>query len=245
MPWSSRARIICSNGSGPKRVESFSYPTVAAAPVAEGAPAAKPTAPQEVPGIELLFTEPPPAEASVSITGQDLEDREKRGFQAGLEQGVSKGQAQAGAEFEKRLAEERAKVGTALEDFLKEKDAYYQSVEPQVVHLALSIARKVLHRELQVDPLALTGVVRVTLEKLAGGSDVKLRVPAPHAAGWKQAVRPQDCPNIRFEIVPDDLLDGPQCRIETETGTTDLSVDSQLDEIERGFLDLVQHRPGK
>ncbi|MGH9453307.1 MAG: FliH/SctL family protein [Terriglobia bacterium] len=235
MPWSSKARIMALDAGQQKGVEGFHYPA---------APEAKNSAGELRPGIELLFSEPPAAAPAPDITDKDLEERARQGFEAGREKGMAEGQAQARAEFEKALTAERAKVARALQEFTNEQDAYYRKVEPEVVRLALGIARKVLNRECQIDPLALTGIVRVTLEKLAAAGQVKLRVPAPQAAGWRNAFKPQDFPDLQFEIVPEDLLEGPQCRIETEGGATDLSINTQLDEIERGFLDLMEHRPG-
>ena len=245
MPWSSKARIMALDEARQKGVEGFHYPAVPAPPVGTGIAEGKDSAGELRPGIELLFTEPLVATVPArSITDKDLEERARQGFEAGRQQGMAEGQTQARAESEKALATERAKVARALQEFTNEQNAYYRKVEPEVVRLALGIARKVLNRECQIDPLALTGIVRVTLEKLAAAGQVKLRVPAPQAAGWRNAFRPQDFPDLQFEIVPEDLLEGPQCRIETDGGATDLSVDTQLDEIERGFLDLMEHRPG-
>ena len=50
-----------------------------------------------------------------------------------------------------------------------ERQNYYRRIEGEVVELALAIARKILHREVQIDPHALAGIVRVTLEKLDTG----------------------------------------------------------------------------
>ncbi len=50
-----------------------------------------------------------------------------------------------------------------------------------MVRLALAIARKVLHREAQLDPLLLAGVVRVALDQMQAGSRVLLRT-SPDAA---------------------------------------------------------------
>ena len=44
------------------------------------------------------------------------------------------------------------------------------------MQLALAIARKILHREAQVDPLLLAGMVRVALEKIESHTKVSVRV---------------------------------------------------------------------
>ena len=47
------------------------------------------------------------------------------------------------------------------------------------MQLALAIARKVLHREAQIDPNCLLGLVRDTLEKLQEETKMRLRVTTP------------------------------------------------------------------
>jgi hypothetical protein len=54
------------------------------------------------------------------------------------------------------------------------------------VQLALSIARKVLHREAQVDPLLLMGIVRVALERIEGATGVTLAVHPEQVPEWRQ-----------------------------------------------------------
>ena len=56
------------------------------------------------------------------------------------------------------------------EEFARERTKYFADVEAEVVKLALAIAARVLHREAELDPLLLTGVVRVALEKVAEDS---------------------------------------------------------------------------
>ena len=56
--------------------------------------------------------------------------------------------------------------------FTRDRASYFQKVEGEVVQLALGIARKILHREAQLDPLLLAGIVRVALEKIDGATGV-------------------------------------------------------------------------
>ena len=60
----------------------------------------------------------------------------------------------------------------------QERDRYLHAVEHEVVELALAVAARILRREAQMDPLLLTGAVRVALGQLSGSTEVRLRVPA-------------------------------------------------------------------
>jgi len=110
------------------------------------------------------------------------------------------------------------------------------------VDLALSIARKILHREAQVDRVVLGGVVRVALEKISGATNIRLCVHPSNADAWKQYVSQQpQMPNAP-EIVEDASLRPDQLVLRTSHGSTSMGVDSQFAEIEKGFTDLMNQR---
>jgi flagellar assembly protein FliH len=111
------------------------------------------------------------------------------------------------------------------------------------VQLALAIARKILHRETQIDPNALAGIVRVTLEKLDSGTKVALHVHPLEAADWRHyfACRLETVPAP--EVYEDASVGRGECRIETSLGSTEVGLESQLKEIETGLIDLLAERP--
>ncbi|MEJ2006633.1 MAG: FliH/SctL family protein [Acidobacteriota bacterium] len=195
---------------------------------------------------EWLWNEPgppvknSPAEPENNGSEEDLKVLEQKAWQEGFDEAT----ARAREDLEKALAEERNRLAKALSEFAERREEYFRNVEGDAVRLVLAIARKVLHREAQVDPLLLTGVVRVALDKIANGTTLKLRVPAIQANDWRDALSSLPDLDSGVEIVGDKSLTGPECLIVTETGTTDLSLEAQLAEIERGFLDLLSQRPG-
>jgi flagellar assembly protein FliH len=143
-------------------------------------------------------------------------------------------------ELEKRIVEERASVMKIGEEFRRERSKYFAGVEGEVVKLALAIAERVLHRESQLDPLLLAGVVKVALEKIAESSTV-LRVPASELEIWQQVIATDS--ESSLQLVADERLGLGECVVETNVGKVELGVSAQLKEIERGFFDLMQQRP--
>ena len=109
-------------------------------------------------------------------------------------------------------------------------------MEHEVVKLALAIAARVLRREAQVDPLFLIGAVRVVLGQLAEAIQVKLRVPADETELWSETIA--HLPNLRNtpSVISDDRLQLGECVIETEMGSVDLGVSTQLREAERSLF---------
>jgi len=118
-------------------------------------------------------------------------------------------------------------------------------VEAEAVGLAVAIARKILHREAQVDPLLLAGVVRVGLDKVAAGTSVRLRVHPTQVQAWKEFFSQQHDLQSLPELMGDPTLGPGRCLLETELGSTDLTLETQLKEIEQGFFDLLAQRPQK
>jgi flagellar biosynthesis/type III secretory pathway protein FliH len=83
----------------------------------------------------------------------------------------------------------QAQIVQSLEQFRLERQSYFHNVEGEVVRLALAIAARVLHREAHLDPLLLSGAVRVALEKLGDSSNVVMRVPPREVGHWKEFYR--------------------------------------------------------
>jgi len=160
-------------------------------------------------------------------------------------QGHEAGKAEALAMYEQQAARLRDEISKALRDFAAERDAYFQRVEEQVVRLTLAIARKILHREAQVDPLLLTGILRVALEKIGSNTNTRLRANPSDIRVWRGyfAQARENFPTP--ELIEDAEIQPGRCILETELGTTEIGLETQLKEIEQGFLDLLAQRPGQ
>ena len=169
--------------------------------------------------------------------GGPSQDREIR------EEGFRQGVAQARSEMEGAAKQQRDAVAAALADFARERQAYFLRVESEVVSLAMAVARKILRRESQVDPLLLTGLVRVALEKISASETVRLRVSNSQLRLWQDYFFGRSDLPLVPDIVSDGALEDNQCRIETDHGSTDLGVEMQLKEIEQGLVDLLAQRP--
>lgn len=145
-------------------------------------------------------------------------------------------------EYEQKASREAAQIRQALEAFLKERKEYFARVESQIVRLALSIAAKILHREAQVDPTLVAALVRIAVENMNAGSKVMVRVRPEEALHWRTCLG--DATNgPEFLVIEDPKLVAGACVLETEMGAADFSIDAQLEEVERGFLDLLAQRP--
>ena len=154
-------------------------------------------------------------------------------------EGVREGEGQARTIFEEELAQQRRRMMEVLSGFEQERSQYYSKVEVELVHFALAIAARILHREALVDRMVVAGLVKVTLEKLQHATKAVVRVRPEEAGSWRNYFQSND----QVEIVEDTSLEPRDCKLETELGSADLGLDAQLKEIEQGFFDLLAQRP--
>ena len=169
-----------------------------------------------------------------------LEARDRhfaRQLESSTRDATEQGWRQAGGEQAAWRQECVAQLKTAVEEFRADRDRYIARVEHEVVRLALAIAERILHREAQLDPLLLSGAVRVALGQLAESTEVRLRVPVAQKEMWAEIVRLMPGLPLRPEVLADEGLKECEAVLEASSGAADLGIASQLNEIERTFFD--------
>jgi flagellar biosynthesis/type III secretory pathway protein FliH len=154
-------------------------------------------------------------------------------------EGFAEGERQSAARLEEELSQERKRVADSIAEFQQQRTDYYSKVEIELVHLALAIAAKILHRESQVDRMVVAGLVKVAVERLGQKTKIVVRVRPEDADSWKHYF----CEMTNLAVVEDSALEPKACLLETELGTADLGLDAQLKEVEKGFFDLLAQRP--
>lgn len=166
---------------------------------------------------------------------QEAQARLEQVRQAAFAQGQASAAEQAAARLQPFL-DDLARMTAELAGLRRR---FRAEAEEDVVRLSLAIARRILHRELSTDPEALLGLVKAAFEKVDARETHRLRVSPEDAALLEQHRAKLDFPP-RLEIVPDPGLARASAVFETSRGHLDASVGAQLDEIERGFADLVR-----
>lgn len=147
-----------------------------------------------------------------------------------------------GQDYENKLKAARSAIASSIADFDAQRKTYFARAEAELVQLALAIAAKILHREAQIDPMLMTALVRMAIDKLKEQSSVTIRVNPRQAAKWKQSFSDPVAAR-HISIAEDASLSDLDCVLETELGSTRLGLDAQLKEVEQGFFDLMALRP--
>lgn len=155
---------------------------------------------------------------------------------AGLREGEDAGRSRAVAEIQpavERLARSAAEI-SALRGRLR------REAEADLVGLSIAIARRVLRREMTVDPEALRGVVRAALEKIEAREVSRVWAHPAHAQLLAACLREAGAAAI--EVVSDPSYELGAVVFESARGDLDASVETQLREIERGLADRLGKR---
>ena len=149
--------------------------------------------------------------------------------------GFAQGQQAAAAAAQQETAALAQKLAATLDDLVRVRDQMIRHTEKQMVQLALAVARRVLHREMSVDPTAMLTLMRVALERVSDAARVTVRLhPADHQA--VTAALADSPANDQVTVTADSRLPRGGCKVESEYGDIDAGVDAQIQEIARALL---------
>jgi flagellar assembly protein FliH len=166
------------------------------------------------------------ADAQASAGTVVAEARER-----GQQEGMIAGRAAADAEGAKVIAELLGLVESAR----VERRSILESAEPELVKLAMAIGERIVHEQIAVDPNVVLQNVRQALTRLIAREVVTLRL---HPADIETIRRHRDAIVAsndveQLRMVEDQRVDRGGVVIETEAGTIDAKIGTQLREARR------------
>ena len=171
---------------------------------------------------------------------RELDSRPRQAYQQGYNEGQAAGAQQAAA----RIDPVAAKMAESIRELALVRRRYLQQAEEDALRLAMAIARKVLHRELTVDPECLLGVVKAVFDRVDSRDVHRVRLNPDDAPIVQRHLASGGATPPRVEVTPDASLERGSVVVETSRGSLDGSISSQLAEIERGLTDLVRRSAG-
>jgi flagellar assembly protein FliH len=160
-----------------------------------------------------------------------------RARESAFQDGLRQGREQAASEV--KAATDR--FAQMLRDLSSLRRKVRNDAEMDVLKLSLAIARRILHREVATDPEAIQGLVHAALEKLQNREVSCVRVSPSSVEAVRSALeRAGSTPAI--QVLADPSLKDGGLVFETTLGELDASIDTQLQEIQRGFADRLSLR---
>jgi flagellar assembly protein FliH len=203
--------------------------------------------------LERQYLHPAPAASPAHSRSADapagagpcLEEIESQ-FRAELEaarheafrKGVEEGQRQAAAQMDALFS----RLARSIEEIAGLKPRLRAEAERELVTIALAIARRILRRELHVDPDAILGLAKAALEKASLREVSEIRLHPAHGAAIRAHLARIGAPQS-IRILEDASLEPGAVVVETARGAIDASLETQLDEISRGLADALAGGP--
>jgi flagellar assembly protein FliH len=208
-------------------------------------PVAAPPAPAAPPSAAVPTGAPPTATASNGPATPDVQVHddtlmaEHRERLAGLErEAFTKGYAQgerAGLEAGGKRAEAMLRrVAHTIEELGGLRQTLIHETEREMVQLALTLARRVVHREVTLDPELAAALAHVALERLGTNTPATIRlnpedytIVAQDSARWGGQT---------VTVVPDPSISRGGCLVESAFGSVDATIERQFDELSRALF---------
>jgi len=154
-------------------------------------------------------------------------------------EGLAAGRQQAEEQFRPAVQG----LAQTLESLARLRESIREETLQDLVHLAVSIAARVIHREVAVDPDALSGLIQAALAKLQAREISRVRVHPTMEALVRKLLEQSGAHTAAAKhlvLAPDPNLKPSEVFFETAQGILDASVETQLREIERGLIDKLE-----
>jgi flagellar assembly protein FliH len=158
------------------------------------------------------------------LTASRLEALQKQAYDEAFQQGHAEG-LKAG---EEELQQRGARYDQLLAALAKPFDLLDESVERQLVELAVTIVRQLFRREIRLDPTHVIGVVRETIRLLPIASrNIQVQLHPEDAALVRQSLAPVEGERA-WSIVEDPLISRGGCTVTTENSKIDAQAETRL-----------------
>jgi flagellar assembly protein FliH len=161
----------------------------------------------------------------------------QEGFAEGRRAGYQEGAAVARGDVERQMEAEVSRLRQLADNAVSDRVEMLQSVESQVVHLALAVASRIVQREVSLDESVVLRTVRAALRTAADATTARVRLhPLDRdflTANWP---REMERDGRRCELVQDESIQRGGCVVESGSGSVDARIATQLADVEEALV---------
>lgn len=171
---------------------------------------------------------------------------EKEGFSKGETQGRAEGKRQAHAEFEEATKTVAPALQAILEDLRDRKVSLQAEAEADLLCLAMEIARRVVRRELSVQPDCVVDIARDAIALANERGDLVAHVHPDDLLVLEEqlpALREAFTDLGRVTILADPEMQRGGVRLSARDGEIDMRIEEQFKALERALVGEVQAPP--
>lgn len=162
----------------------------------------------------------------------------QEGFYSGKLEARAAVEAELRADWAARQDALRSELDTIASEIATTREALWRGQESEMVALALDIARQVIKTEVSQNPAVIHAVLANALRRITDKENVRVRVSVSDAPRVKEAREDlmEIVDGLRFiEIVEDRRVGDGGCVIETNAGTIDAKIETQIAEVARAL----------
>jgi len=156
------------------------------------------------------------------------------------EEGLVEGRSLAQQELEAK----RTEVARLVEEIETERANFFDRMEPEVARLSVTIAEKVIARELETRPETVIDLVRTAMKRMRERESLRVRVN-PEDISLVRAARDELMAEVdgvkKLDLIDDRRVGQGGCVIESSNGILDSRIKTQLEEIERVISEAATH----
>jgi flagellar assembly protein FliH len=164
----------------------------------------------------------------------DMAQLEKAAYDNGFIQGEK-----AGLEIaEKRVEEAMKRYAEAILGVDKLRSFLHAQVEREVVKLSVEVAKKIIHREINMDTDIIQTLIHVALGHVTDKSAVTIHLnPADYNYLLEQRSELSQSEGRDLTLLADKSIDRGGCFIKTECGDIDARIEEKFREVEHAFFE--------
>ncbi len=174
------------------------------------------------------------ADSDTPESSVDLSHLEKTAYENGFLQGEK-----AGTEIaEQKVQALMRRYAESMLELTNLRSSLYAQVEREVVKLAVEVAKKIVHREIQVDRDIIQTLVRVALSHVAEKSAVTIHLsPMDYNYLLEQRSELAHSEGRDISLLADKSIERGGCLIKTECGDIDARIEEKFREVEQSFFE--------
>lgn len=156
--------------------------------------------------------------------------------QQAYDEAFQKGHAEGVAAGEQTIRQRAARYDELLRALSKPFDQLDESVEKQLVELAIAMVKQLFRREIKINPTHVIGVVRESVQLLPIASrNVQVHLHPDDASLVRESLTPAEG-EPAWSIVEDPLIAHGGCRITTDNSQIDATVEARLQAVINNIL---------
>ena len=161
------------------------------------------------------------------LTASRLQEIQKQAYDEAWQAGHAEGLQASAGEIQQRAD----RFDQLLRALARPFDLLDETVEKQLVELAMTVVKQLFRRELKIEPAHVVGVVREAIQLLPAASrDIRVHLH-PDDAQLVQELLPSADAERAWSVVEDPLISRGGCKVCTENSQVDATAQSRLNAI--------------